>query len=109
MIKLKATAVFAKRAERILGETGRQALFSFIMENPEAGDVVAGTGGVRKLRWQMPGQGKRGGARVLHLYLKHQNTIWMLDIYSKRDKLDLSPEDVRAVKQLVNAIKDMPE
>ena len=107
MISIKATTVFAKRVERVLGEAGRLALYAFLAGNPEAGDVVAGTGGVRKLRWQMLGQGKLGGARVLHLYLKHRDTIWMLDIYSKRDKLDLSPSDVKAIKEAVKTIKDM--
>lgn len=60
---------------------------------------------MRKLRWGMGGQGKRGGLRVLHLFLKHKDTVWLLDVYAKRDKLDLSPKDVRALGAWVDAIK----
>ena len=79
---------------------------SFVASYPDAGDIVAGTGGVRKLRWGMRGGGKHGGARVLHLYLKNRTTVWLLDIYSKREKLDLSPSDVAAIKLAVMTIKN---
>jgi len=78
-----------------------------VAANPEAGDVVPGTGGLRKLRWGMAGQGKRGGARVLQLYLKHRSTVWLLDVYGKREKADLSPADKKAIKKVVAAIKAM--
>lgn len=107
MILVKATRTYLKRAARILGDQERETLHHFVAENPDAGNIVAGTGGLRKLRWGMAGQGKRGGARVLTLFLRHRETVWLLDIYSKREKADLSPAEVQEARQLVKAIKDV--
>ena len=106
MAAVKATFSYLRRAERLLSEAERQRLHHFLAERPDAGDIVAGTGGVRKLRWALPGQGKRGGARVLQLYLSHRDTVWLLDIYAKRAKLDLSAEDVKAIRRAVATIKE---
>lgn len=51
------------------------------------------------------GRGKRGGARVLHPYLRHASTVWLLDIFGKREKADLSPADVKAIEDAVATIK----
>ncbi|MBI4967249.1 MAG: type II toxin-antitoxin system RelE/ParE family toxin [Rhodospirillales bacterium] len=106
MRRLKATRTYLKRAKRLLDAAALDALHDFVAANPEAGDIVAGTGGVRKLRWGLAGQGKRGGVRVIHLYLGHRETIWLLDIYAKREQADLSPDDVKAIRRVVAAIKD---
>lgn len=105
---IKTTEIWRKRAARLLTEAEREALARFLDANPEAGDLVAGTGGVRKLRWGMAGRGKRGGARVLHLYLRHRDTLWLLDIYGKREKADLGTADVKAIRAMVDAIKRTP-
>lgn len=105
MLRVKVTSVFSRRAARLLNEAEQTALIDFVAKNPEAGDVVGGTGGVRKVRWAMAGQGKRGGARALHLYLRHRDTVWLLDIYSKREKADLSPADIEEIHDLVTTIK----
>lgn len=105
MATVKATATYLKRAARLLTEAERDLLHRFLAERPDAGDIVAGTGGVRKLRWGMASQGKRGGARVLQLYLRHRATVWLLDIYAKREKADLSPDEVKAIRKFVKAIK----
>jgi hypothetical protein len=99
------TRIYARRIERLLTYDGQDALVRFVAANPEAGDIVAGTGGVRKLRWGIGGQGKRGGLRVLHLYLRHKDTLWLVDVYAKHDKPDLSPKDVKDVRAWAEAIK----
>ncbi|MBM3555493.1 MAG: addiction module toxin RelE [Alphaproteobacteria bacterium] len=105
MLRIKATAVFDRRARRLLSEDERVDLIAFIGANPEAGDVIPGSGGVRKLRWGMAGGGKRGGARVLQLYLRHAGSLWLLDIYAKREKSDLSRADLKALRQIVTLVK----
>jgi hypothetical protein len=55
----------------------------------------------------MAGQGKRGGSRVLHLYLRHHAAVWLLDIYAKREKANLSPDDIKAIRKVVKAIKEI--
>ena len=107
MATVKATDVYLKRVRRLLSPAEQEAFHRHLAAHPDVGDIVAGTGGVRKVRWGMTGQGKRGGVRALHLYLRHKDTVWLLDIYAKREKTDLTPDDVRAVRQLVQAIKAM--
>lgn len=105
MATVKTTATFDRRAARLLGEMAVAELSAYLAAHPEAGDVVAGTGGVRKVRWALPGRGKRGGARALHLHLRHKDTLWLLDLYAKSEKADLSAADLKAVRAVVAAIK----
>jgi len=64
-------------------------LQQFLMQDPEAGRVVPGSGGVRKLRWARPGMGKRGGLRVIHFVRYEPNEVWMLAIYAKAKQDDV--------------------
>lgn len=102
---IKATTLFARRAARVLDEGELGELYAFLSANPDAGDIVGGAGGVRKLRWGMGSGGKRGGARILHLHLKHRSTVWLLDVYAKREKANLNAADLKAIRALVAAIK----
>jgi hypothetical protein len=54
-----------------------------MMQNPEAGDIVRGSGGVRKLRWRRQSSGKRGGLRVIYFVRYEPNELWMLTLYAK--------------------------
>ena len=78
-------------------------LQQFMMQNPEAGRVVPGSGGVRKLRWGRPGMGKRGGLRVIHFVRYEPMEIWMLAIYAK-SKQDDVPAHI--LKQLLEAFRN---
>jgi hypothetical protein len=74
-----------------------------MMRNPEVGQIVPGSGGVRKLRWTRPGMGKRGGLRVIY-FVRHQpNEFWMLTIYAKA-KHDNVPAHI--LKQLIEAFQN---
>jgi hypothetical protein len=78
-------------------------LQQFMMRNPEVGQIVLGSGGVRKLRWTRPGMGKRGGLRVIY-FVRHQpNEFWMLTIYAKA-KHDNVPAHI--LKQLIEAFQN---
>lgn len=78
-------------------------LQQFMMQNPEAGQVVPGSGGVRKLRWARPGMGKRGGLRIIHFVRYQPKEFWMLTIYSKT-KQDNIPSHI--LKQLLEAFQN---
>ncbi len=82
-----------------------RALQSFLAGEPEAGDVMPGTGGFRKLRWADPrrGKGKRGGLRVIYYYLSTDAQIWLVTLYGKGEVADLSATDKRALKVALDA------
>jgi hypothetical protein len=71
---------------------------------PESGVVIPGTGGVRKLRWAIPGKGKRGGARVIYYFHNTKMPVFALHIYGKNEKSDVSPAEKRSWKNLVDVL-----
>ena len=73
---------------------------------PDAGDVVPGTGGVRKARWSRPGAGKRGGVRVVYFNRLADGQIWLLLIYSKSVRDNVSAELLKLLKQEVTDAHD---
>jgi hypothetical protein len=99
------TPTFTKQAEALFDEEEKQELITFLSQNPLAGDVIVGTGGVRKLRFAASGRGKRGGARVIYYYLDEAMPLYALLVYPKNAKTDLTQDDKRAVTALVAALK----
>jgi len=77
------TRLFSRLVRNYLSEDDYCKLQSELIENPEAGAVVCGSGGVRKLRWAATGRGKRGGYRVIYFVRRPESVIWMLTIYPK--------------------------
>jgi len=102
------TPVFSREANRILGEQSHHQLIEFLGLNPESGAIVQGTGGVRKLRWAIPGKGKRGGARVIYYFHSETLPVLALDIYAKNEKMDISPAEKKRLKSEVEEfVKNM--
>ena len=79
---IEATA-FTKYVYEYLSDDEYVGLQSFLFQYPEAGKVVPGSGGVRKVRWAMSGRGKSGGVRVIYYFKQQDDEIWLLTIYSK--------------------------
>jgi len=94
---------FAKEADRILGEAAHAQLITFLGLNPTAGVIVPATGGVRKLRWAVPGRGKRGGPRVIYYFLNESAPLLALDIYAKSAKEDLTEEQKKQLRMVAAA------
>ena len=78
-----------------------------LMENPDSGDVMPGCGGLRKLRTTDPkrGKGKRGGARLIYLYVPEARHFYMLDIYGKDEKDDLTSDEKKQLRMLAFELK----
>jgi mRNA-degrading endonuclease RelE of RelBE toxin-antitoxin system len=95
------TERFLKDVQPLMPESERVKLVAFVGANPEAGDLIPQTGGVRKLRWGLAGRGKRGGARVVYYYHDERLPISLLAAYAKNEKANLSKAERNAMKKLV--------
>ena len=89
---------FTDKALRLLGEDSILALQLFLWEQPDAGDVIPGSGGCRKLRWAAKGHGKRGGARVIYYWITEDHRILFLDLYAENESENLSAAQLKALK-----------
>ncbi len=83
MLTFVETRLFSRLADEYLGNEGLLALQVYLQQQPDAGDLVRGSGGVRKLRWALPGRGKSGGLRVIYYLRLRQGQIWLLTLYPK--------------------------
>lgn len=93
------TQIFTAEADRIWSEEERGEFFSWLAANPQAGDVVQGTGGLRKVRWSRAGMAKRGGVRVIHFNRLENGVIHLLLIYTKSVRGNIPAHILKAIKQ----------
>ena len=106
MVVLIRTPTFSRRAKRLLKEKEIVRLEQSIAERPDAYPVIAGTGGIRKARWALPGMGKRGGVRAVYYFQTREGIVYLLDIYAKNEKADLTVADKRELRALVSTIEE---
>jgi hypothetical protein len=99
------TPQFVRQAAAIWDDEEHAAFIDFIARNPEAGDIIPGSGGVRKLRWRRAGSGKRGGARVIYFFHDATTPLYLLLVYAKARQTDLNPDEKRRVIALANLLK----
>jgi hypothetical protein len=99
------TPLFLRQAASVWDEAEHEAFVAFIASHPAAGDVIPDTGGVRKVRWSRAGSGKRGGARVIYFYHDAGRPLYLLMVYAKAQREDLTPDEKRAVRALAAVLK----
>jgi hypothetical protein len=92
------TAIFTRRIGDYMEDAEYGALQTFLTERPEAGKVIRGSGGIRKLRWAGSGRGKRGGLRIIYFWWVSRDRISMLMVYPKSDQDDLTPQQLKQLK-----------
>ena len=88
-----------------LGTESLKTLEEILLENPQLGDVIQGTGGARKMRIQLEGRGKSGGGRVIYLDVFEKEKLYLLFAYPKNMQENLTEEQKKAIKVLIDAIK----
>jgi hypothetical protein len=95
------TPGFLREAAAALTEAERTELVSYLAANPEAGDVMPETGGARKLRWKAQGRGKRGGARAIYYYHDESLPLFLLNVFAKNEKANLTKAERNEIRKLV--------
>lgn len=95
---------YARLASKLLDQQERQDLIACLANNPEAGDIMEGTGGVRKLRWSRGSQGKSGGVRVIYYYHDARMPLYLLTLFAKGDKANLTKAERNDLACLVDIL-----
>lgn len=90
---------FTRRVVRLLEDEDYAALQIALSQNPELGKVIKHSGGLRKIRWALPGRGKSGGVRVIYYWWVSESLITLCDIYTKNEKEDLTPSEIQALRK----------
>ena len=98
---IKETSVFTKRVDKLLDKESYRLLQLRLVAAPEAGDLIQGTGGLPKVRWQGAGRGKRGGVRVVYYWATSEGVILLLMIYGKNERADLTQDQKAILKRIV--------
>lgn len=96
---------FERYRQDYLDDAGFRALQNDLMRNPEAGDLIEGTGGLRKMRFAdgRRGKGKRGGLRVIYFWWDVKNQFWLFTLYGKDEVTDLTPAQRAQLKSMMKA------
>jgi len=105
LLTVAETPLFVRQAADVWDDAEREAFVNFIARNPEVGNVIPDTGGVRKIRWGRSGAGKRGGARVIYFYHNPNCPLYLLMVYAKARREDLSADEKRNVRNLAAVLK----
>ena len=84
---------FLRKSEKLLTIAQRSSIINYLAEHPASGDIVQGTGGIRKLRWSAQGRGKSGGVRVIYYYHNETIPLFLLTVFGKGEKANLSKSE----------------
>lgn len=99
------TAIFTRLVGDVVSDEDYAEFQHELSRHPEQGDLLEGCGGVRKVRLALRGRGKSGGARVIYLYLRHRERIYLLYLFTKGDAANLSADGKRAMRELAHQIR----
>ena len=97
--------LFQRLAENLWDDIEREAFVDFIARNREVGDVIPETGRVRKVCWRRRGTGKRGGVRVIYFYHDAQMPLFLMLIYAKAQREDMTADQKKQVRALAAALR----
>jgi len=93
------SSIFSRELANYFDDDEYGDLQQHLINYPESGDIIPGSGGIRKLRWQRRGMGKRGGVRIIYYVMAKQDEIWMLTLYAKSVHDNIPAHIIRAMKE----------
>jgi len=100
-MELVETPIFTRQIAAAMDDDEYRLLQLHLIQHPDAGDTIRGSGGLRKIRWRLPGRGKRGGARIIYYWKKARDRVFLLLLYPKNARSDLTPAQLRALRELI--------
>lgn len=105
LITIAEVPEFVRRAARLLSADERTALLEYLAANPRAGDLIPGTGGVRKLRWARGGRGKSAGVRAIYYFHSEAMPLYLLTVFGKNERADLTAAERNELAGLARTLK----
>ena len=96
------TSIFTKLLDDYLSDDEYQVLQEYLLEHPKSGDMVRGSGGVRKMRWAVGNKGKSSGIRVIYYWKSADDEIWMLTLYAKNERATIGANVLKQIAQEIN-------
>lgn len=106
LVTVVETPEFVSRAAKFMADEERDELIDHLARNPAAGVLVRGAGGIRKLRWGVGGRGKRGGARVIYFYHSNEIPLFLLTVFRKNERADLSQSERNDFRRLTKMLAE---
>ena len=104
LITVAETEPFQRKVRRLLFEDEKEELITYLSAFPNAGVLVQGTGGIRKLRWARSGRGKSGGVRVIYYFHNSEMPLYLLTLFGKNEKTDLSKAERNILSRVVEKL-----
>jgi hypothetical protein len=95
---------YQRRAQKLLSEDEQHDIVNYLAAFPKDGDLIRGTGGVRKLRWRRSGRGKSGGVRVIYYFHSERMPLYLLTVFAKNERADLSQAERNELARLVDVL-----
>ena len=95
------TSVFTKRIQQLMSDDLYRELQNTLVAFPEAGEIIQGSAGLRKVRWKTDGKGKRGSVRIIYYFASKENQIFMLLVYAKNEHNDLTKNQLSLLRKVV--------
>ena len=100
------TTVYTQRITDLMSDDDYRSLQEALVNRPDMGSVIQGTGGIRKVRWRLEGRGKSGGVRVIYYWMTVDEQIYMLYAYPKNEQENLTAAQKKRLKQIVERWSD---
>lgn len=107
LITVAETPEYVRCAAKLLSAEERSEIVTYLAEHPKAGDLMQGTGGVRKLRWSRGGRGKSGGVRVIYYFHSEAMPLYLLTVFGKSERANLTPAERNELAEIVGMLKKL--